>query len=81
MQRLGYTKYVAQGGDWGNAISEIMALQQPPGLLGIHTNMATVPDVSKAPRLAAAGPASQPMRNTRGINSTTSQERVGLRLG
>ena len=38
MQRLGYTKYVAQGGDWGNAVSEVMALQQPPGLLGIHTN-------------------------------------------
>jgi pimeloyl-ACP methyl ester carboxylesterase len=56
MQRLGYTKFVAQGGDWGNAISEIMALQQPPGLLGIHTNMAaTVPaDVSKA--LALGGP-------------------------
>jgi pimeloyl-ACP methyl ester carboxylesterase len=50
MQRLGYTRYVAQGGDWGNAVSEEMALQQPPGLLGIHTNMAaTVPaDVSKA---------------------------------
>src|SRR5689334_14129501 len=50
MQRLGYTRYVAQGGDWGNAVSEIMALQQPPGLLGVHTNMAaTVPaDISKA---------------------------------
>jgi pimeloyl-ACP methyl ester carboxylesterase len=50
MQRLGYTRYVAQGGDWGNAVSEIMALQQPPGLLGIHTNMAaTVPaNISKA---------------------------------
>src|SRR6266576_3267858 len=56
MQRLGYTKYVAQGGDWGNAVSEVMALQEPPGLLGIHTNMAaTVPaDVSKA--LAMGGP-------------------------
>jgi len=44
MTRLGYTKYVAQGGDWGNAISEIMALQTPPGLLAISTNMAaTVP--------------------------------------
>ena len=44
MQRLGYKQYVAQGGDWGNAVSEIMALQAPPGLLGIHTNMAaTVP--------------------------------------
>src|SRR3954462_14351893 len=40
MQRLGYAKYVAQGGDWGNSVSEVMALQQPPGLLGIHTNMA-----------------------------------------
>jgi pimeloyl-ACP methyl ester carboxylesterase len=57
MQRLGYTRYVAQGGDWGNAVSEVMALQQPRGLLGIHTNMAaTVPaDVSKA--LSAGGPA------------------------
>jgi pimeloyl-ACP methyl ester carboxylesterase len=57
MQRLGYTRYVAQGGDWGNAVSEVMALQKPPGLLGIHTNMAaTVPaDVSKA--LSVGGPA------------------------
>jgi pimeloyl-ACP methyl ester carboxylesterase len=56
MQRLGYTKYVAQGGDWGNAVTELMAVQEPPGLLGIHTNMAaTVPaDISKA--LAAGGP-------------------------
>src|SRR5207237_6715223 len=53
MQRLGYTKYVAQGGDWGNAVSEVMALQQPPGLLGIHTNMAATvpPDVSHALRV------------------------------
>ena len=44
MQRLGYTQYVAQGGDWGNAVSELMAVQEPPGLLGISTNMAaTVP--------------------------------------
>ena len=57
MQRLGYTRYVAQGGDWGNAISEVMALQQPPGLLAINTNMAATvpPDVSHA--LSAGGPA------------------------
>ena len=50
MQRLGYTRNVAQGGDWGNAVTENMAVQQPPGLLGIHTNMpATVPaNISKA---------------------------------
>ncbi len=56
MQRLGYTRYVAQGGDWGNAVSEVMALQQPPGLLAINTNMAATvpPDVSKA--LSIGGP-------------------------
>jgi pimeloyl-ACP methyl ester carboxylesterase len=56
MKRLGYTQFVAQGGDWGNAVSEQMALLKPEGLLGIHTNMpATVPpDVSKA--LATGGP-------------------------
>ena len=59
MQRLGYTRYVAQGGDWGNAVTELMALQQPPGLLGIHTNMpATVPaNISKAIALHEAPPA------------------------
>jgi pimeloyl-ACP methyl ester carboxylesterase len=56
MKRLGYTRFVAQGGDWGNAVSEQMALLKPEGLLGIHTNMpATVPpDVSRA--LATGGP-------------------------
>jgi len=49
MKRLGYTKFVAQGGDWGNAVSEIMALQAPPELLGISTNMpATVPPETSA---------------------------------
>jgi len=59
MLRLGYTHFVAQGGDWGNAVSETMALQQPPGLLGIHTNMpATVPpEISKALALNEAPPA------------------------
>ena len=56
MKRLGYTRYVAQGGDWGNAVTEQMALQTPPELLGIHTNMpATVPDdIAKA--LQSGGP-------------------------
>lgn len=44
MQRLGYKRYVAQGGDWGAIICEVMAVQAPPGLLAIHVNMpGTVP--------------------------------------
>jgi pimeloyl-ACP methyl ester carboxylesterase len=39
MKRLGYQSYVSQGGDWGAIISQVMAVQAPPGLLGIHTNM------------------------------------------
>ena len=56
MSRLGYTEFVAQGGDWGNAVTEQMALLKPPGLLGIHTNMpATVPPTSRG-RSRSAGP-------------------------
>jgi pimeloyl-ACP methyl ester carboxylesterase len=57
MKRLGYTRYVAQGGDWGAAIANAMARQAPAGLLGIHVNLpATVPpDVAAA--LAGGGPA------------------------
>jgi pimeloyl-ACP methyl ester carboxylesterase len=59
MQRLGYRHYVAQGGDWGNAVSETMALQRPAGLLAIHTNMAaTVPtEISKALSMGRSAPA------------------------
>src|SRR3954470_14198774 len=57
MKRLGYTRYVAQGGDWGSPVSGAMARQAPDGLLGIHINLpATVPtDVAMA--LAGGGPA------------------------
>src|SRR5258708_8624178 len=59
MKRLGYTRFVAQGGDWGNAVTEQMALQTPPGLIGIHTNMAaTVPaDVATALQFGNPQPA------------------------
>src|SRR5437762_8330352 len=58
MKRLGYTRFVAQGGYWGNAVTEQMALLAPPELIGIHTNMpATVPpDIDKAAFAGAPAP-------------------------
>jgi pimeloyl-ACP methyl ester carboxylesterase len=57
MNRLGYTRYVAQGGDWGSAVSEAMALQEPKGLLGVHVNLPAVTPPEIAAALAAGGPA------------------------
>jgi pimeloyl-ACP methyl ester carboxylesterase len=59
MERLGYTRYVSQGGDWGSVIADVMARQAPPGLLGIHVNMpATVPpDIARALKNGDPAPA------------------------
>jgi len=57
MRRLGYTRFVAQGGDWGAQITDVIGAEAPPELLGIHSNMpGTVPaDVVKT--LGSGGPA------------------------
>jgi pimeloyl-ACP methyl ester carboxylesterase len=59
MKRLGYTKYVAQGGDWGALITQIMGAKAPPELIGIHTNMpgAVPPEIDKAAFAGAPVPA------------------------
>ena len=59
MKRLGYTEFVAQGGDWGAIITEIMGAQAPPELLGIHTNMPNVIplDIDKLAFSGAPAPA------------------------
>jgi pimeloyl-ACP methyl ester carboxylesterase len=60
MKRLGYTKFVAQGGDWGSVIVDLMGAQAAPELLGIHTNMpgAVPPEINKAAFTGAPAPAS-----------------------
>jgi pimeloyl-ACP methyl ester carboxylesterase len=57
MRRLGYARFVAQGGDWGAQITDVMGAEAPPELLGIHSNMPGTlqPDISKV--LATGGPA------------------------
>ena len=59
MKRLGYDKFVAQGGDWGAIITEILGAQAPPELMGIHTNMANVVpnEIDKAAFSGAPAPA------------------------
>lgn len=59
MKRLGYKKFVAQGGDWGAVIVDLMAVQGSPELLGIHTNMAGAvpPEIDKAAFTGAPPPA------------------------
>ena len=59
MKRIGYTRYVAQGGDWGAIITDLLAAQAPAGLLGMHTNMPGVvpPEIDAAAWLNAPTPA------------------------
>ena len=59
MKRLGYSRYVAQGGDWGAIINDVWATQGDPGLIGMHTNLALTvpPDVAKAATTGGPPPA------------------------
>lgn len=59
MKRLGYTKFVAQGGDWGAVVTDLMATQGDPALIGIHTNMpnAVPADIDAAASAGQPAPA------------------------
>jgi pimeloyl-ACP methyl ester carboxylesterase len=56
IKRLGYTKFVAQGGDWGAVVTDLMAKQTPPDLLAIHTNMPGVVPQEVAQAIRSGGP-------------------------
>jgi pimeloyl-ACP methyl ester carboxylesterase len=81
MKRLGYTRYVAQGGDWGALITDLLGVQAPPGLLGIHSNMpgAVPPEVAAEIRVLTGARrllASRPRSSARGSRSTSSTPRA-----
>jgi pimeloyl-ACP methyl ester carboxylesterase len=74
MKRLGYTRYVAQGGDWGAGVVEAMGRQAPAGLLGIHTNLPAVltPEVQAALGAAVGG-------NESGLSAFSEKERAAIK--
>jgi pimeloyl-ACP methyl ester carboxylesterase len=57
MKRLGYQRYVSQGGDWGSVVADAMARQAPKGLLGIHVNMPPTVPADAAKAMSAGEPA------------------------
>jgi pimeloyl-ACP methyl ester carboxylesterase len=75
MQRLGYTRFVAQGGDWGAMVTDVMGTQAPAELLGIHLNwvFAVPPEIDRASRPAVhCRPIFLPMNDMRVSNSISS---------
>jgi pimeloyl-ACP methyl ester carboxylesterase len=80
MKRLGYTKFVAQGGDWGAVVVDQMGVQAPPELLGIHTNMAGVipADIDKAAQTGAPTPFGLSADETRAYERLSSSMRRAL---
>lgn len=71
MKRLGYKKYVSQGGDWGAVVADAMGRLAPAGLLGIHVNMpATVPpEIAKALQSGAPAPAGLSVKEKKAYES------------
>ena len=80
MKRLGYKRYVAQGGDWGNCVTELMSLQAPPELLGMSTNMAATvtADIDKLALAGAPPPANFSADELRAYNQLVFFYKHGL---
>jgi pimeloyl-ACP methyl ester carboxylesterase len=81
MERLGYARYVAQGGDWGSPVSSAMARQAPAGLLGIHINLpATVPpEIAAALATGGPAPASLTDKENEAFDALSAAARMGNR--
>jgi pimeloyl-ACP methyl ester carboxylesterase len=81
MQRLGYTRYVAQGGDWGSPVSSAMARQAPAGLLGIHINLpAAVPaEILKVVNDGGPAPAGLSEKERAAFDAISSATKMGDR--
>jgi len=79
MKRLGYTRYVAQGGDWGAVVVEAMGRQAPAGLLGIHTNLpaAVPPDIEMALATGAPAPAGASEQERAAYDASTAYRKTG----
>src|SRR6185295_16137306 len=79
MERLGYQRYVAQGGDWGSPVSNALALLAPKGLLGIHVNLPAIVPPEIAPLLATGQPA--PANLSDEERATYEQLAAGAKMG
>ncbi|MBY0299438.1 MAG: epoxide hydrolase [Methylobacterium sp.] len=81
MKRLGYTRYVAQGGDWGSPVSSAMARLAPPGLLGIHINLPAVvpPEVTAALARGESAPAGLTEQERETFNVLSAAAKMGDR--
>src|SRR5215813_4509821 len=78
MKRLGYSQFVAQGGDWGAVVTDLMAVQAPPELLGMHTNMAGAvpPQVSETLNVLPTGARPEGLSAEEEIGRASCRERV-----